>query len=542
VPLRPTILSAAVLGAALLLPATASAIDYPAPQAPGKVVAKPKGPHKTRTVCKKRSCRFHTIQKAVKASRAGDTIRVKPGTYREGVIVRGAKKSWLRIIGDVKHPERVRLEGKGLKGARAQNAIKVDGANEVTLRGMKARHYKSNGFFVVNAVGYTLRNLIAERTGVYGIYAFNTKGGLMADSEAYYVNDAPFYIGQTPPQAKPIRSLVRNVSGWGSPIGFSGTNMRYVTITKSRFFNNALGIAPNALDSEAFPPAEDNVIVDNDIFWNNFNFHRGAPFPLPKAGSTGDLVPVGTGIILLGGRGNVVQNNRIFGNFLAGVVLIDGILLAEPENQDAVSLDDNRVTGNAFGAGGADTNGRDLVYDGSGNRNCFSGNQGVQNTFPADPARFPACDFGGSNGLSMADRGTMLGWSGEGALKGWAAHGHPALDGVTPLEQYKPAGAARAIASTTPRKRTVRIGDNYFSPSKLTVTKGTRITWRWPSYEESGSVHDVELVKRPAGVKRFHSESAASDYSYRRTLKVPGRYRLVCSYHVDMSQTIRVKR
>jgi plastocyanin len=539
--LRPTILPAAVLAAALLLPATASAIDYPEPAQPGKVVAKPKGPHKTRTVCKKKSCKFRTIQKAVNASRAGDTIRVKPGVYREGVKVKGAKKAYLRIIGDVKHPERVVLDGKRLKGAPSQNAIMVDGADQVTLRGLKARHYKSNGFFVVNVVGYTMRNLIAERTGVYGIYAFNSKGGLMADSEAYYVNDAPYYIGQTPPQAKPIRSLVRNVSGWGSPLGFSGTNMRYVTITKSRFYNNAVGIAPNALDSEAYPPAEDNVIVDNDIFWNNFNFHRGAPFTAPKAGSTGDILPVGTGVILLGGRGNVVQNNRISGNFLAGVVLIDAILIAKPENQGAISLDNNKVIGNAFGAGGTDVNGRDLVYDGSGNGNCFSGNQGVHVTFPADPARFPACDFAGSNGFSSDDRSTMLGWIGENALKGWDRHDHPARPGVTPLETYG-AASATARAAAVPRKRVVHIGDDYFSPSAMTVRRGTTVVWRWPSYDASGSVHDVELVKRPAGVKRFQSESAASDYSFRRTLKVPGRYRLVCSYHVGMEQTIRVKR
>ena len=70
---------------------------------------------------------------------------------------------------------------------------------------------------------------------------------------------------------------MRNVEGWGSPIGFSATNMRYVTITKSRFYNNAVGIVPNALDSEKFPPPEKNVIVDNDIFWNNLNFHEGDP-------------------------------------------------------------------------------------------------------------------------------------------------------------------------------------------------------------------------------------------------------------------------
>jgi Right handed beta helix region len=431
---RRTALPAALLAAALLVPATASALDYPEPKQPGKVAPKPKGPHKTRTVCKK-GCAFKSIQKAVDRSKAGDTVKVKRGVYREGVFVRGRKKAYLRIIGDPKHPGRVILDGRKLKGARAQNAIFIDGADQVTLRGLKARNYKGNGFFVTNAVGYTFRNLVAVKTGVYGIYAFNSKGGLMADSEAYYVNDAPFYIGQTPPQAKPIRSVVRNVTGWGSPIGFSGTNMRYVTITKSRFYNNAIGIAPNALDSEKYPPAEENVIVDNDIFWNNFDFHKGAPFPQPNASSTGALAPIGTGIILLGGRGNRVERNRIYGNYLAGVVLIDGILLQK--NPGAVSLDGNSVTDNAFGAGGNDLNGRELVYDGSGSGNCFSRNAGIQNTFPTAKARFPECPFSGSNGLSTADRNTMLGWIGENALKGWIRHGpHPTKPGITPLETW----------------------------------------------------------------------------------------------------------
>jgi hypothetical protein len=428
-------LPAALLAAALLAPSAASALDYPEPAQPGKVAPKPKGPRTTRTVCK-HGCDFRSIQKAVDRSKAGDTVKVGHGTYREGVAVLGRKKSYLRIIGDAKHPAKVRLDGKGLKGGPAQNAIRIDGADEVTVRGIKARHYRSNGFFVVNAVGYTFRNLIAEQTGVYGLYAFNSKGGLMADSEGFHVSDAPFYIGQTPPQAKPIRSTVRNVSGWGSPLGFSGTNMRYVTITRSRFYDNALGIAPNALDSEKYPPAEDNVIVDNDIFWNNFDFHKGAPFPQPKPGSTGSLAPIGTGIILLGGRGNRVENNRIFGNFLAGVVLIDGILLQQPENAGAVALVGNRVAGNAFGAGGTDVNGRELIYDGSGSDNCFAANTGVRNTFPTDPARFPGCPFSGSNGLSGEDRGVMLGWIGENALTQWNRHEHPAFAGLTPLETW----------------------------------------------------------------------------------------------------------
>src|SRR5688500_11916708 len=313
----------AALATGLLIPASglAQTPSYPEPKDPGKVAPKPSGKGKTRTVCKK-GCKFKTIQAAVNKSKKGDTVRIKNGTYREAVAVRGARKSYLKIIGNAKNPAKVVLDGRGKK----QNGFLVDGADEVTIRGIKTQNYAANGFFFVNVVGYTAQDLIAAKTGVYGIYAFNSKGGTMRDSEAYYTSDAGFYIGQTPAQVKPIRSIVTNVDSWGNPLGWSGTNMRYVTITNSRFYNNAVGLAPNALDSERFPPEEDNAIVDNDIFWNNFNFHAGAPFPIRREG-TAALVPVGTGVLLLGGRRNRVERNRIYGNYLAGVAAIEGILL-----------------------------------------------------------------------------------------------------------------------------------------------------------------------------------------------------------------------
>ena len=330
----------AVLAALLLAPAAASAQTYPEPKDPGKVEPKPPRPYETHTVCKKGRCDFRTIQGAVNAADAGDTIKVKRGVYREAVRINGRRKRYLKLIGNPGKPGRVVLEGNN----RKQNGIAVNDADEVTVNGFKARHYRANGFFFTNLNGYTMRNLVAQQTGVYGVYAFNTIGGRILDSEAYYVNDGAFYIGQTPPQDRPIQTVVRNVEGWGSPIGFSATNMRYVTITKSRFYNNAVGIVPNALDSEKFPPPEKNVIVDNDIFWNNLNFHEGDPPFEPRESGTAALVPIGTGILLLGGRDHLIENNRIHGNFLTGIAAIDGILLSE--NPLAVSLDRNVIRDN----------------------------------------------------------------------------------------------------------------------------------------------------------------------------------------------------
>ena len=423
------ILLAALSAAALLAPAAASAQPYPKPQQPGPVQSKPKGPHKTLTVCKKKSrCDFRTIQKAVNKARAGDTIRVRNGVYREAVKITGKKKRYLRLIGNPASPKKVLLRARG----SMQNGFHVNAANEVTVNGFMTRGYKSNGFFFTNVRGYTMNHLIARQTGVYGLYAFNSIGGRILNSEAYYVNDGAFYIGQTPPQAKPVRTIVSNVSGWGSPLGFSATNMRYVTITKSRFYNNAAGIVPNALDSEKFPPPEENAIVDNDIFWNNFNYHQGKPPFTVRKDTTAALVPIGTGVLLLGGRGNRIENNRIHGNFLAGVAAIEGILLAE--NPGARSLERNVVRNNQFGLNGTDTNGNDLMYDGNGTDNCFS-LEGVNSTLPADRSTFAGC--GGANAFSKSVQDQMLSYTGANALNGWVKHAHPAKKGYTPLEVFE---------------------------------------------------------------------------------------------------------
>ena len=426
---------AAVVAAGLLVPAAAHAQatpSYPEPSNPGKVAPKPKGKGKTRTVCKqKKDCKFTTIQSAVNKSKAGDTVKVKPGTYKESVRIAGKNKSYLKLIGSSKKPGKVVLSGSG----KRLNGVFVNGADEVRVSGFKAKNYTANGFFFVNVVGYTADHLIAAKTGVYGIYAFNSKGGTMRDSEAYYNNDAGFYIGQTPAQSKPIRSIVKNIDSWGNPLGWSGTNMRYVTITNSRFYNNAAGLVPNALDSEKFPPAEDNIIRGNEIFWNNFNYHKGAPFKIREDG-TAALVPVGTGVLLLAGRRNTVEDNQIYGNWNAGVALVEGIIDLD-DHPEAVDLIDNKVLGNAFGLNGTDLNGRELAYDGNGSGNCFGGNTGVRVTIPANGSTLTPCDPAGTNVFDPAALANMLSLAGVDGVAQQLPSTHAPKKGYTPLVEYK---------------------------------------------------------------------------------------------------------
>ena len=70
----------------------------------------------TLTVCK-HGCQYRTVQSAVNDVNKGKgtTIKVKPGTYKEGVRVVGHKYDDLTFVGDQKHPNKVVLNGKNAK-------------------------------------------------------------------------------------------------------------------------------------------------------------------------------------------------------------------------------------------------------------------------------------------------------------------------------------------------------------------------------------------------------------------------------------------
>ena len=103
---------------------------------------------------------------------------------------------------------------------------------------------------------------------------------------------------------------------------------------------------------------------------------------------------------------------------------------------------------------------------------------------------------------------------------------------------------AVALAGTTgaakPVKKTVKVRDNFYSPMKLDVPVNSTVTWKWPTVP--GDVHDVFSSKRPKGAKKFHSELAASDYSFKRKLTVAGTYKVICTIHEEMSMTIKVRK
>jgi plastocyanin len=77
---------------------------------------------------------------------------------------------------------------------------------------------------------------------------------------------------------------------------------------------------------------------------------------------------------------------------------------------------------------------------------------------------------------------------------------------------------------------TIKVGDNFFKPKKVTVVVGDKVTWKWTG----SAVHDVTVTKGPA---KFHSKKKSSG-KYAKVIAAPGTYKIVCTLHVGMTMKL----
>jgi plastocyanin len=73
--------------------------------------------------------------------------------------------------------------------------------------------------------------------------------------------------------------------------------------------------------------------------------------------------------------------------------------------------------------------------------------------------------------------------------------------------------------------RTVQVAvkDDFYSPSSLTVTTGTRVRWVWKGRDP----HNVTVTSGPTDF----ASSTKRKGDFARTLKKAGTYRIVCTVH-----------
>jgi plastocyanin len=95
-------------------------------------------------------------------------------------------------------------------------------------------------------------------------------------------------------------------------------------------------------------------------------------------------------------------------------------------------------------------------------------------------------------------------------------------------------GSALQTAST----KRVSVKDNFFSPRKLTVRRGSKVTWVW----RGALGHTVTFRKLPSGAGRIKGTGVLHKGArFSHTFRTHGTYRYVCRIHAGMSGSVVVK-
>jgi plastocyanin len=99
-----------------------------------------------------------------------------------------------------------------------------------------------------------------------------------------------------------------------------------------------------------------------------------------------------------------------------------------------------------------------------------------------------------------------------------------------------------AGVAAKPVVKTVRVQDEDFAPTKVTIKHGSEVKWAWSSQNFAG--HNVTLLKGPKGIKkaRFTSVTRTRGFKFERIFTTPGTYQFVCTIHPWMNMTVVVKR
>jgi plastocyanin len=102
--------------------------------------------------------------------------------------------------------------------------------------------------------------------------------------------------------------------------------------------------------------------------------------------------------------------------------------------------------------------------------------------------------------------------------------------------------ASGAGHKPAPVVKKVKVADDYYSPTRLTIKKGSAVNWVWSP--QNFQSHNVTLIKGPKGVKhsRFTSVDGTAGLHFKRTFTTPGTYHFECTIHPSMNIAVTVRR
>lgn len=330
---------------------------------------------------------FKTITEAVESAAAGDMVLIGPGTYKEtavveteNLVIRGTDRNKVIIDGEFERENGIMVlsDGVAVENLTVRNNTK----NGVYFTGDYDAEYLLSGYRVSYVTAYN--------NGLYGVYAFNAKDGLIEKSYGSGHPDSAFYVGQ----CEDCNVIITDVVAEDNMLGYSGTNSTGVVIINSLWRNNRAGIVPNSLYSEKLYPNRGTTIVGNTVLDNNSDT---AP------NNAGIQEAFGNGIVLGGVSNNVVERNLVDGQVNAGLVITDLPTSENPETKKEESFkpEGNSVRNNVFSANTIDLAYLTVNYASAPFGNCYAENE-FTSSFPDDLETKMPCE-----GKAIEDLGDL---------------------------------------------------------------------------------------------------------------------------------------
>jgi hypothetical protein len=322
---------------------------------------------------------YADIQSAVDAARPGDWILIGPGDYHEqgdrvhprsgdaggGVFVttsrlhlRGMDRNEVVIDGTRAGASRCSsapgdqdfgpLDAWGAPVGR--NGVLVFEADGVSVENLTACNFLDgaygggnqiwwNGGDGTGTIGmgpYFGAYLSATSTffqpgapqGEYGIFVSNARGpGSIVHTYASNMADSSYYIGACPD----CNAWLLDAHAQNSALGYSGTNSGgHLVVGYSEWDHNKTGISTNSQNNDDAPSPQDGACpldrkglfgTRSCTYFIGNRIHDNNNPNVPGSGSA-DLGPVGTGMVVSGGRHDTIAWNRVEDNGSWGILLV----------------------------------------------------------------------------------------------------------------------------------------------------------------------------------------------------------------------------
>jgi len=326
------------------------------------------------------------IQAAVDRAVQGDVIGIEPGTYHETVLV---ETSNITLVGLFQGGRRPVLDGTRVERGEAgkvelrPDAVQIRSCDNVVVEGLRMIHYQGNGVVANDCNGVVLRDLVADKVGLYGLYPVGCRNVLIEGCVVSRCSDSGIYVGQSE------GAVVRNNECFANVAGLEIENTSHALVANNSCHHNTAGILVFVLPNLQVKKGEDTVVRGNRV-WSNNLLNWGAK------GSMVGQVPHGSGVIIIAADRTHVVDNEIRDNDSFGVAVMSlgdmklrGELDVEPHS-DGTRIENNRYARNGGRpheslATSQIPAGLDLVWNGKGQGNCWL--ETVGRSFPAELPR-----------------------------------------------------------------------------------------------------------------------------------------------------------